>query len=621
MHPQEGLEHQDQPNQAKSGMDQHGRKSAPGNGNVTKGKSPKVIRDEPGSQYKKHFRAECIYGGAQMFLWKELLKGNDYPTLSQFLEGIEDVWHEPTVFEPPITEEEWARVLPRARKQMIKDYGEPKRNTETGDTAPAPNGDEDEESSSSHKGRKRKRGKKSEKEKAPPRFASLVTRDGWIVETLHAPGEQWPLKHKMVHKGPREFGSDFKVERTIFETPISNGLVEKGTILLPSDVSPYGSQTQLVVDIERFIHLYADIPEFWEKLIAHFVLMTWVYDRFSALPYLRFLSESGTGKSRLLQICGHLAYKGILASGAITASPLFRLMDVWGGTLVIDEADFKDSEAWSDIVKVLNTGYMRGVPVIRSEKVGQTYEPRAFDTFGPKVIGNRSRFGDPALEGRCLTLEGEERRLREDIPRQLPSQFFTQAEKLRNALLGWRFDKLDDIQVDESQLLHLEPRLTQIGTPIYSVSDDPVFRSQFLNFLAERGAEERSERPQAVVVEAIKALVDEETSMKGCSGGGDRSFTVKRVADRSNKIIQETGAGEEMTAKRVGRIVRSLGFRPERKERGFTFRVDAKRLAEVGEKYLPKPREADGSKTAERGLKAERLNVTPVSGKGTSELS
>jgi hypothetical protein len=264
-----------------------------------------------------------------------------------------------------------------------------------------------------------------------------------------------------------------------------HGLVEKGVILLPYGVCPYGSQAELIDELRTFIHRYADLPSFWEELAANYALMTWAYDRFTAVPYLRFLGEPQTGKSRLLQVVGHLCYKAITAGGSTTPSPLFRLLEVYAGTFVVDEADFKNSEAWTEIIKIFNCGYMKGLPVLRSEKVGDTYEPRAFDVFGPKIIANRARFDDPALETRCLTLETSERKVRPDIPRQLPAAFFVEAVQLRNKLLQWRFDNHKRIQVDESRLLDLEPRLTQIGTPIYSVSDDPDFRLRFLEFLGE----------------------------------------------------------------------------------------------------------------------------------------
>ena len=147
--------------------------------------------------------------------------------------------------------------------------------------------------------------------------------------------------------------------------------------------------------------------------------MTWVYDLFTAVPYLRFLGEPGTGKSRMLQVAGHLAYKGIFAGGATTSSPLFRLIEVYRGTLVIDEADYKASDTWTDIIKILNAGYMKGVPVLRSEKVGT---PRTKALRCLWAEDNRESFPiqqDGTIETRCITLEMDEQQLRPEIPRQL----------------------------------------------------------------------------------------------------------------------------------------------------------------------------------------------------------
>jgi hypothetical protein len=165
-----------------------------------------------------------------------------------------------------------------------------------------------------------------------------------------------------------------------------NSLIEKGVVLLPSRAAEYGSQAELVAEIVVFIHRYADVPDFWEDLIAHYVLMTWVYDKFTAVPYLRFFGEPQSGKTRCLQIAGQLSYKAIFGAGATTVSPLFRLLEVYHGTFVLDEADYKITTEWSEIVKILNAGYMRGIPVLRSDKDGDSYEPRAFDVFGPKIM-------------------------------------------------------------------------------------------------------------------------------------------------------------------------------------------------------------------------------------------
>lgn len=413
------------------------------------------------------------------------------------------------------------------------------------------------------------------------RAASYSDEFGMIIETVYDPTSTL-LSFAVSHQGTLS-REDFVIVQArnseafkLLPPSDPNRLVEKRVVLLPSGPEAYGSQEALLADLCSFIHTYADVPRLWERLIAHYVLMTWVYDRFTAVPYLRFLGEPQTGKTRLLQIVAHLAYKAILAGGATTVSPMFRLMDVYQGTFVIDEADFKNSDLWSDIIKILNSGYMRGLPILRSEKMGNDYEPRAFDPFGPKILSTRQRFSDYALETRCITLETPEMTLRADIPRQLPPIFFQEALQLRNKLLMWRFDHLATIESDESQLLRLEPRLTQIGTPLFSVATDPEFRAELLRFLASHAADQRAERPQAAVVEAIRQLLGESKS---------RTLGVKEVAKAAADIASSWGLDERFAAKRVGHLVRSIGFSTRRTAHGYELTATAKAVSELVERY------------------------------------
>lgn len=333
----------------------------------------------------------------------------------------------------------------------------------------------------------------------PLRVPSLVHRNGYLLETVFkAEDERFPLRFNYYHLGRRrEFGSSIPFDFNKIRPPLLDDMVRESVILLPSKGIPVPAfhQTHLVDKLICFIHRYLDIPPFWEKMVAHYVLMTWVYDRFTAVPYLRLLSEHGTGKSRFLQVIGTLCYKSIICGGSVSVSSVFRLTDQWRGTLALDECDFNHSSEWTEIVRLLNCGYMAGLPAVRSESTGRSYTPRAFHVFGPKILAGRHRFDDSALESRCLTYTPEERVLRSDIPRQLPARFWDEALDLRNYLLGWRFENFDAIRVDESPLIHLDARLAQIGTPIYGVTKDSVFREDYLRFLSEFGREDRAERP------------------------------------------------------------------------------------------------------------------------------
>lgn len=426
--------------------------------------------------------------------------------------------------------------------------------------------------------------KKASKQKTE--VASFNSGSGLLGETTFAPARQPRVQYAVWKIGG-------EVCNYWDECPLSDGnalvppadkhgLISKGVVLLPSCATEYATQEALLSEIIAFIHKYTDVPPFWEQLIAHYVLMTWVFDRFTAVPYLRFLGEPGSGKTRCLQVAGHLCYKSMTGGGATTASPLFRLLEIYRGTFVIDEADYKHSDLSSEIIKILNSGYMRGMAVLRSEKNGDTYDPRAFEVFGPKILTTRKEFADRALETRCLTLRTGDSKVRPDVPRQLPRAFDAEALALRNKLLRWRFENLARIVADESKLLALEPRLTQIGAPLYSVSTDDAFRAELVKFLGAQANEHHAEHPQAIVAEAIRQLLVNVNKWPA-------SLTVKAVTGKANEVRTDWETDvEEFTAKRAGGLVRSLGFETHRTNTGYYFTVTEPKLAELVARYPPR---------------------------------
>ena len=218
-----------------------------------------------------------------------------------------------------------------------------------------------------------------------------------------------------------------------------------------------------------------DLSPTFEQIAAHYILLTWVHDAFNELPYLRLRGEYGTGKTRGLLAIGSLCYRPFFASGASTVSPIFHTLDRFGGTLILDEADFRFSDATSEIVKILNNGNVKGMPVLRTmQNREKEFNPRAFRVFGPKIIAMRGSYDDPALESRFLTEEMGLRPLRKDIPISQPSALKDEALALRNRLLHFRFCHLFDTKPDPSALLAgVEPRVNQIALPLLSLVDDP----------------------------------------------------------------------------------------------------------------------------------------------------
>ena len=338
-----------------------------------------------------------------------------------------------------------------------------------------------------------------------------------------------------------------------------NNLLAHGVVLLPSGPEEYGTETDLLREIRAFIHRYVDLTATFEEIAAYYVLFAWVHDAFNELPYLRVRGDFGSGKSRFLLTIGSLCYKPIFASGASTVSPIFRIIDAFRGTLVIDEGDFRASDEKAEITKILNNGNARGFPVLRSEQVGnrKEFDPRAYSVFGPKLIATRGFFEDRALESRCITEDLGQRSLREDIPLNLPATFEGEARRLRNKLLLFRFRNLAKPRdlaatVDRS----IEPRLAQIFAPLMSVVEDEGARADLAN-LARRYQRElvadRGMDMEAQVLDVIRDLA---------AGGG--ALSVKEIAAAFSERYGED-YDRPVTPKRLGGIIRrKLGLVPEK---------------------------------------------------------
>jgi hypothetical protein len=301
----------------------------------------------------------------------------------------------------------------------------------------------------------------------PPRqrvmpTAAAVLEDGALVELLYDPKAGrtslaiWrDLACELVPSIPLGTGA-----RLVPYSP-GNNLIKNDVVLLPSGPEDYGSEAELMAEIRAYIHRYVDLSPQFERIASYYTLFSWLYDTFNELPYLRVRGDYGSGKTRFLLVVGSICYKPVFASGASTVSPIFHILDAFRGTLIIDEGDFRWSDDKADIVKILNNGNVRGLPVLRTEvsRSGE-FNPRAFQVFGPKIVATRGFYDDRALESRFITEETGNRNLREDIAINLPAAYKEEARNLRNKLLMYRFRNFaKKLPLDALVARTLEPRL------------------------------------------------------------------------------------------------------------------------------------------------------------------
>jgi cytochrome c-type biogenesis protein CcmH/NrfF len=419
--------------------------------------------------------------------------------------------------------------------------------------------------------------------------ASTVLPDGTLVEMVYEPGarrshficyrdNQWRVEDH-VEAGPYRLLVPYSPE---------NNLLKHDVVLLPSHAEEYESEEQLFGQIQSFIHRYVDVSPLFEKIASYYVLLTWVYDSFNELPYLRVRADYGSGKTRFLLTIGSLCYKPIFA-GASTVSPLFRILDAFRGTLILDEGDFRLSDEKAEIVKILNNGNARGFPVLRSEATQKhEFNPTAYTVFGPKIVATRGFFQDRALESRCITEVMGQQRLRDDIPINLPAAHKQEALDIRNKLLLFRFRNFHQREPTE-QLVDrtIEPRVNQIFAPLLSIIEDSTARTQLRELARNYHRELIADRGMDIEAQILESIRDMIAS-------GQARLSVKDITDR---FIDRYGADYErkITTKWVGSILRRrLGLKTQKSHGVFVIPpAEEPKLARLYDKFGITPKESD----------------------------
>lgn len=229
-----------------------------------------------------------------------------------------------------------------------------------------------------------------------------------------------------------------------------NRIIKLKILWLPSQLTELRTEEELLFATKAHNYKYFDCgsDETLEHLLMIYPFFTFMASQFRTVPYLRALGDYGTGKTRMLETIGPLCYQAIMTNAGSSASALFRILDRYpNSTLVLDEADFKDSSEASMIGKILNGGNRKGTAILKSEKDAMgNFDPEGYMVFGPKIIGMRKNFDDPATESRCITKEMLPIQPHPRISPELPPLKVYEAEclKIRNALFTYMMHNLQE---------------------------------------------------------------------------------------------------------------------------------------------------------------------------------
>ena len=182
--------------------------------------------------------------------------------------------------------------------------------------------------------------------------------------------------------------------------------------------------------------------------VALWIMFAWVHDTAAVhSPILLATSaEANSGKTQLLSLVGFLVPRALVCV-EISEATLFRGIEKWQPTIIVDEADviLINNEP---LRSVINSGWTRGSCVPRC--IGDDNTPHAFPTFCPKVIGMKGRKLPDTTLTRSIIIEMKRKKAGETVAHFRSIDDAGLAE-LRRRALRWADDngeKLDGAEPD-----------------------------------------------------------------------------------------------------------------------------------------------------------------------------
>lgn len=346
--------------------------------------------------------------------------------------------------------------------------------------------------------------------------------------------------------------------------PREEELIQGGDVLFACDREESGSEAELLGAIRAFIHRWLDVPAYYENIASYYVLLTWFYDAgYETIPYLRALGDYGSGKSRFINTIGHICFRPMMFGGGDSEATIYYTLELFKGTFLCDESDFRQSDESALIAKIINMGNNRRGSIKRMESKpgGTAYKVRRFNVFGPKIFGAREGFSDQAMDSRCLTHYTTSSILRADIPLDLTPDFDRQALQLRNRLLDFRLKHWQPVTIDPNDVDRtIMSRLAQITTALKSIIKDATVMAELTRFVRlynQNLISDRQMTEPSIVVEAMVRIRYPRPATVELAP----DWSIGAIAAVAQEVATDFDPELKMTPKRVGGIIsKQLGI-------------------------------------------------------------
>lgn len=247
----------------------------------------------------------------------------------------------------------------------------------------------------------------------------------------------------------------------------------QGETVALDDPEPWPEEVdgaRVLDDLEEAFTRHLALPSGAAPTLALWTVHAHAHDASPISPVLAVTSpEKRCGKTTLLELLSALVPRPLPASN-VTAATVFRAVEAWRPTLLVDEADtfLRDG---SELRGVLNSGHLRSQAYV-PRCVGDDHEVRQFRTWAPKAVALIGELPD-TLGDRAVEIRMRRRAPDEEVERLRRDRLEDDMAPLRRRSWTWAREREDVLRAadpaDLPECLHDRER--DNWRPLIAISD------------------------------------------------------------------------------------------------------------------------------------------------------
>jgi hypothetical protein len=302
----------------------------------------------------------------------------------------------------------------------------------------------------------------------------------------------------------------------------------------------------------------------------------------------------------------------------VTPAVLFRTIEKYAPTLLIDEADtfIRDND---ELRGVINSGLTRTTAVcIRA--VGDDHDPRAFSTWCPKAIALIGKLPG-TLADRTIEVSMRRRTAGEHVTRLRQDRIGADCADLRQQAARWTDDHLDVLQhADPDVPDGLHDRAADCWRPLLAIADAAGGRWPALAREAATALSGESSDDDAgtMLLTDIRSVFADEDNPDVLGS----TFIVEKLATIEDRPWAEWSKGRPLSTAKLARLLKLYDIHPAGNVRVHGKVTKAYRqvaFIEAWERYIPADPSEGGAKALHRNKPNEYGGESAISKRYTDE--